>query len=397
MLYYLFLDYPESLTPNDNLAKYYADEIDMPTGFRQLVDGFHALDRMQLNEGLVHLCHPAVSPTYPEKIIDTFLHANIRHKHNTLNNHSNKTSNLNGSSNRLQNGSASLPPTPINENNYSAAIAYITAKSPALVSPKSINVYISTLCSASVYTALNFTRAVSDITLESNRPSVKTSLLTALVNACLTSSALLQTQPSPYPSSSSATSTSSPSLSPSTASSPSRPRKNPLHNLFQGSSSAWRLANLPFTPSESQVIESILNDIIAGSSKETSSSSEPSTTSHTPTSHGHGHGHSSSGILERRKAALAKDVLLLRALHTGDMESASKVAAMKNFKLSSTSTIPDQSSTSGHFRNLNTTTNGGGSLLSTITPRSADQQQGQEQRPVEWADISRGLSLGLNA
>lgn len=314
LLYYLFLDYPESLTPNDNLAQYYADEIDMPEGFRHLVDGFHALDKSQLKQGLLHLSHPTVTPTYPERIIDTFLHANIRQTNN----------------NRLN--AASSPTT----ENYSIAVAYITAKSPALVSSKSIDVYISALCSVSVYAALSFTRAVSDIS-EPNQQSVKSTLLRALVNSCLTSSASSHLSSSSY-------------TPPSTTL--KRPRKNPLHNLSQSSLSAWRFANLPLTPAESQTVEAILNDIITGSA--------------------HAEADSTSSILERRKAALAKDVLLM-AMHRGDFEGASKVAATNNFKLASN--VPPKD-TSG-------------------APRPGEQQD--QQRQVEWTDISRGLSLGLNA
>lgn len=319
------MDYPESLTPNDNLALYYADEIDLPEGFRRLVDGFHALDTGDMNAGLLNLSHPTVAPTYPEKIIDTFVTASVRHK----NTHSHEAQHTN--------------------RDYSLAIAYITAKSPAFISQRNLDVYMSALCSASVYAALNFTRGVSDIAADGTG-SVKSRLLKALIHSCLKASA---SSPSSTPSSFASQQSPTPIKT-------SRPRKNPVHNLFQSSPSAWRLANLPFTPAESETVEQILNDLIAGSSDE-------------------GDDNNGGGILERRKVALAKDVLLLRALHTGDMEAASKVSAMGNFKLASAIAARGPASRKQ------------GQISST--PRSSDQQD----FGVEWTDLARGLSRGLNA
>lgn len=329
LLYYLFLDYPESLTPNDNIAQYYADEIDMPEGFRHLVDGFHDLDRLQLKEGLLHLSHPAVTPTYPEAVVNTFVKSTIRHQHSVR-----------------------------TTNNYSLAIAYITAKSPALLSSHSIDMYISALCSASIYAALNFARAVSDIASDgTSGSSPKTDMLRVLVNACLAASVEVSDAGSAI------------QISPFSGTKPAKPRKNPIHNLLQSSPSAWRLANLPLTPSESAAVETILNDVIRDSTSTSTREGDAS--------------------LERRKAALAKDVLLLRALHTGDMEAASRVGAMGNFKLASTVTA------SGPPRKLGGHSNGhaNGATASTGGAESGEQVE----RPVEWSDITRGLSLGLNA
>lgn len=336
LLYYLFLDYPESLTPNDNLAQYYADEIDMPEGFRRLVDGFHYLDRLELKEGLLHLSHPAVTPTYPEAVVNTFVKSTIRHQHSAR-----------------------------TTNNYSLAIAYITAKSPALLSPHSIDVYVSALCAASIYAALNFARAVSDIASDgATGSSPKTDMLRVLVNACLAASVEGSEAGSAI------------QISPFSATKPAKPRKNPIHNLLQSSPSAWRLANLPLTPSESAAVETILNDVIRDSTS-------------TSTREG------GDASLERRKAALAKDVLLLRALHTGDMEAASRVGAMGNFKLASTVTA------SGPPRKLGGRSNGhsNGAVSSALTGATARGTENGEQveKPVEWSDITRGLNLGLNA
>lgn len=290
----------------------------MPEGFRRLIQGFHALDHGDMDAGLRHLSHPSVVPTYPAKIIDTFVASSVRHK----------------------NGQPAETAT-----GYSHVIAYITAKCPLLVSQRSIDLYMSALCSASVYSALDFARGVSDIdesldeTEAADEECAKTRLLKALINACLSASA-----------------------SPASQAAGGRPRKNPIHNLFQSSPTAWRLANLPFTPSESEVVEDILTSIIAGTAADDDTSSRSK---------------AKNGTLERNKISLAKDVLLLRALHTGDMEAASRIGSLGNFKLASAVTAkgPGQRR-AGARRN---------------------EQQDQEQKGVDWNDITRGLSLGLNA
>lgn len=129
----------------------------------------------------------------------------------------------------------------------------------------------------------------------------------------------------------------------------------------------------------------ILNEIINGptTTTATSTNAAASTSSNTK--------EISDTVLGRRRAALAKDVLLLRALHTGDMEAASKVGAMGNFKLASTITASGPGTRKvSNGRAKNSVSSASASATTTTTTDQAE-------RPVEWGDITRGLSLGLNA
>lgn len=216
LTYYLFLDFPPEITMGEDLPQYYSDEIDFPTGYRELVKGFWCLDRLQFDESLVHLSHPLVTPTFHDKVVSAYLTATTSSSSQT-------------------------------DQKYNYVMAYLCANNPKLVSQDTITNYMTALCAVSLYSGLEFTRTVS--------PDIKLELLTAMVEFCL--------------------------------------ENNPKRNL-------WRLVNLPFTRDEERLM---YTNVLAG--------------------------FVSNAKSEQHKS-LAKDVLLMRSLHTGNVSLASEVANLGN-------------------------------------------------------------------
>lgn len=203
LTYYVFLDYPEDLTQGDHLGYYFADETDMPRGFRELVEGLWCIDRQQYDQGLKHLCHPEVRPTFVDEII------------------------------------SALP-------DGKHVLAYITSSSPKLLNDKTVSRCVNALCSVSLFQALEFARSASS--------DVQEDLLAEITKFCFAND----------------------------------PRRN-----------IWRLANLPLSKTEDKLlVERILPSIISSSTEET-------------------------------ERSLAKDILLVRSLHTGNKEAAALVSELK--------------------------------------------------------------------
>lgn len=209
LTYYLFLDFPPELTMGDNLPQYYAEEIDFPVGFKELVRGFWHLDRLEFDQSLVHLSHPSVTPTFHDKILSAYLAA-ASGKHNYV-------------------------------------MAYLCTNNPKLASQETITNYMTTLCAVSLYSGLEFSRSAS--------PDIKLDLLTSMVEFCL--------------------------------------ENNPKQNL-------WRLVNLPLNHTEETLM---YNNVLAGII---------------------------SNAKSEQHKSLAKDVLLMRSLHTGNVNLAYQVSQMSN-------------------------------------------------------------------
>ncbi|ANB15429.1 hypothetical protein AWJ20_3056 [Sugiyamaella lignohabitans] len=243
LIFYLFLDYPLSLTNHESLANYYAEEVGIPTGYRELITGFWYMDQIDFDNALLHLGHPEALPTYHDKIFASFI----------------KTAASNNSSTSTPNSSAQI-------------LAYFTAKSPRLVSSETIEHYVDSLLEVSLFSALRFVRSVS--------PSIQPVLFRRIIMNTL-----------------------------------SDPRSEVRKKNI------WRLANLPLTDSESVLFKDYLLEI----SKE-----HPDTT----------------------VSSFAKDVLIVRSLHTGDVHTSKAISELPN---------PNPASTK--------------------PPR------------VEWNDITRGIKL----
>lgn len=224
------MDFPPELTGGDAISEYYADELDLPIGYRELIKGFWFLDQLKFTESLVHLCHPEASPTYPNEIIHMFITRNPQQQ----------------------------------PSGYKQVVVYICANSPKLLTTQSIEYYVQTLCSGSLYSALEFSRLAS--------PDIKPELLETIVKFCLTN---------PH--------------------SPSQRR-----NL-------WRLASLPLNEVESKLInEKILWNIAVSPTR----------------------------IQDHDAASsLAKDILLVRALNTGDFEFAARISSLGNSDPKSSSDV----------------------------------------------------------
>ncbi|CAN6665953.1 hypothetical protein TRVA0_037S01112 [Trichomonascus vanleenenianus] len=217
LVYYLFLDYDPELTDGDNLAEFFASEIDMPRGYKELIRGFWYLDQLEFAKALVHLSYPETASTFPEKIVGAYV--------------------------------KKAPPTA----RQSEVIQYICATQPKLVDATVLGYYVETLCQVSLHSALGFVRAAS--------PEAKESLFATIVDYSLQGD-----------------------------------RKN-----------VWRLANMPLNAAESRVLYEVLSSVAT----------------------------SGSASL----ASLARDVMLMRALHTGDTAVAKKVAALGNTAASDTNEV----------------------------------------------------------
>lgn len=234
LIFYLFLDF--SVDEDDDLAGYFANEIDMPMGYKEMIHGFYLLDRLQFDEALIKLCHPEVSEHFADKIISCYM--------------------------KFGNDNIKAQQT----------VAYIYSTTPALITPETLDFYVQMLCNTNLYTALEFARSASD--------DSKLEVFKAIVQYSF--------------------------------------QNNPRVNLM-------RLVNLPLTIEESNLINNeILQPIISTNGAD---------------------------------AALAKDVLLMRSLHTGDIDTAKEVT--KNTTFDSTN-------------------------------RSNDKNA------VNWSDLSRGLTLSSN-
>lgn len=289
LIYYIFLDYPKSLTSGESLPVYYAEVTDLPAAYDNLIRGFHSLDQKDFKTGLVLLSQPDIIPSYTEQVISAFIQAQIQ-------NLTPPPNTSNGISQAL-----GLPRT-FSAGGYSMAIAYVSTKSPQLINQDSIESYVKVLCRTSLYTALEFIRCVNDVSPESEQPaeeesesnpydkiSSKTALLTVMIKTIL-------------------------DASPNRAA--AAPSDGSNHRtLFRSAPMAWRFTNLPFTTSESEVVSTILLNIVTlatGPRKEQEING------------------SASALLKNslQWASLAKSILLVRALHTGNTELATKVAAL---------------------------------------------------------------------
>lgn len=125
LLYYLFLDYPTSLTNNEDLAAYFANEVKIPVGYINTIKGFKHLDLLEFEQSLQFLGHSSVKATYPENVIESYM--------------------------RLARN-----PNPL-------VLNYVACKLPGL-SGSSLEYYVSALCSVSLYSCLQLSRQVSSDT-----------------------------------------------------------------------------------------------------------------------------------------------------------------------------------------------------------------------------------------
>lgn len=206
LLYYIFLDYPLSLTNNEDLASYYANEVKIPVGHANTIKGFWHLDHLEFDLSLNFLGHPSAKSTYPEKVIESYV---------------------------------KNAPEP-----SSMVMAYVACKLPEFSGP-SLEYYITMLCSVSLYSCLQFSRQMS----RNSRECV----FQDMVDYALSS-------------------------------------KNMKRDV-------WRLANLPLDDTESNYLESYLLRKIEN---------------------------------HDQNMSLLKDILLVRALHTGQFETAKRIGNSGN-------------------------------------------------------------------
>jgi hypothetical protein len=141
LIYYLFLDFGE-LKLQEDIAAYYADQLNIPRGHLELIQGLWCLDRLKYEEAMLHLGHPETLPEYHDRIIAAFI------KHST---------------------------SPMK---YQQVMTYINAKCPRLMSEDTVGYYVETLCSVSLYSALRFSRTSS--------PNIRLALFEKIVDSALT-------------------------------------------------------------------------------------------------------------------------------------------------------------------------------------------------------------------
>lgn len=191
IVFYLFLHYPNHLTEpflgSESLAEYYASQLDLSMGFQEVIRGTWHMDQLEYDTGVLHL-------SYPENNTDVF--------------HEKVLKTLAGS------GAADNSDTPsITAENARLVLSYITALDPALVTESSLDIYIKSLCSQSLYSALRAARNLS--------PNAFGSALQTIVSHALAS---------------------------------------------QDKRDVFRLANFSFTNTENELLKELLTDIIQSDS-----------------------------------------------------------------------------------------------------------------------------------
>lgn len=374
LIYYIFLDYPTNITSGDSLPNYYAEETDLPDGYHHLIQGLHLMDSFQFEMGLIHLSQPSVIPTYPEQVVSAFVKSQTKRiRRNSPTKSIQDSKSIHTSAENNTDSSPSSFSSQIISNNYSSlahlntgeslAIAYITAKSPKLVDQSLIETYVCVLCKNSITSALDFVRSVSDIQYSIPRESsyndsglyhdedteddypqhnfqdvsAKSVLLKVIIDAALEENTTFYTTTKSSLNGLSSTSYTNPSntkillngaSSVSSSFKPTRPHKNPIRGIFKSSPTAWRFANMPFTASESRIIDSILLNIVeSGMPGLTNTIEIDSTASNSGSLVLKGSG-STKSLYNTQQVAMAKDILLLRALHTGNTYLATRVTRL---------------------------------------------------------------------
>lgn len=407
LIYYILLDYPASFTAGDSLPKYYADETDLPEGYRHLIKGLHLMDSFHFEKGLTHLCQPSVVPTYPEQVVSAFVKSHTKrlrrhHKPTSNGGTSIHTSNVITSSLSSSNNHSILSSLPLAtlHTGYSLAIAFIAAKSPTLVDGCLIEAYVSVLCKVSINTALDFVRSVSDIEspeidespfyddsfnddsfyYKPENVSSKAKLLRVIVDSTLKQNASshvsngsvnVSSSFNNNNNSSNGTSNKIPLNGASSASStfkPTRPHKNPIRGIFKSSPAAWRFANMPFSYSESAIVETVLMNIIESGNFGHSSGTNEYQDNDTSMKEDYGSSVGKS-TYDSQQISMAKDILLLRALHTGNTHLATKLSSLP-------------------LVSIPVVTNGVANLKFKETGDST-----AEGTAPNWKDVAKGISL----